>query len=224
MAQIRRSIFWAAHPFVVLVSFLFSVIHLGPPAWAKADGNTEPRQDEVTALIGELCENERFDHRISEELRRLQSGTQDLAQADPETIQDTISGKLLSPAPYLGPAAPGTMELVPLDELAPPPDVLLRQQPGAQMQQQPSSSAQSQQAYISKEPPDWVGGRAGATAAGGVGDGGGVRTPTSAQPQLRPGATAQPQQAIRFAPVTPAGQPQNQPALKVQPKQAPLRK
>ncbi len=90
MAQIRRSIFWAAHPFVVLVSFLFSVIHFGPPAWAKTDGNTEPRQDEVTALIGELCENERFEHCLGEELQRL-------VQAAPEPELAPLNQ--LAPAP-----------------------------------------------------------------------------------------------------------------------------
>ncbi len=167
MAQIRRSIFWAAHPFVVLVSFLFSVIHLAPPAWAMTDGNTEPRQDEVTALIGELCENERFEHCLGEELQRL-------AQTAPEP------------------------ELAPLNQLAPPPDVLLRQQPGAQTQQQPGGATQPQQAVISDS--DWT-----------------PPQSTSAQPQSRPGATAQPQQALIVYPL----QPQNQPALQVQPKQMP---
>lgn len=177
MAQIRRSIFWAAHPFVVLVSFLFSVIHLAPPAWAMTDGNTEPRQDEVTALIGELCENERFEHCLGEELQRL-------VQAAPEP------------------------ELAPLNQLAPPPDVLLRQQPGAQTQQQPGGATQPQQALIVDS--TWL-------------------TPpksTSAQPQSRPGATAQPQNqpALQVQPKQMPGLSQSQPALKVQPRQALLQK
>ena len=94
------------------------MIHLAPPAWTMTDSNAEPRHDELTALIGELSESERFDHRLSEEFRRLQSGTQDLAQAAPET-----------------------MELAPLDKLAPPPDVLLQQAPGATAQPQQAGTA-----------------------------------------------------------------------------------
>ncbi len=117
MAQIRRSFSWAAYPFVVLTSFLFSMIHLAPPAWTKTHGATDVplggfSGPELTGLIGELCENELFDHRLSEEHRRLQSGTQDLAQAAPETIQNTAGMTALPPAPYLGPAAPSRQQKV----------------------------------------------------------------------------------------------------------------
>ncbi len=113
MAQIRRSISWAAYPFVVLTSFLFSMIHLAPPAWTKTHGATDVplggfSGPELTGLIGELCENELFDHRLSEEHRRLQSGTLDLAQVAPESIQNTAGMTALPPAPYRGPAAPET--------------------------------------------------------------------------------------------------------------------
>ena len=162
--------FWAAYPFAVLLSFLFSVIHLAPPAWAKADRNTEPRHDELTALIDELCESEGFDHRLGEEFRRLQSGTQDLAQTAPET-----------------------MELVPLDELVPTPDMLLQQTPGGQTQQ----PGQPQQApKISND--------------------GSERklTPVQTQPgaMAQPGAKVQPQRA-------PAVQPQQIQSQQIQPQQ-----
>ena len=144
MAQIRISISWAAYPFVVLTSFLFSMIHLAPPAWTKTHGATDVplggfSGPELTGLIGELCENELFDHRLSEEHRRLQSGTLDLAQVAPESIQNTAGMTALPPEPYLGPAAPETMELVPLDELVPTPDVLLQQTPKVRTLQAPSA-------------------------------------------------------------------------------------
>ncbi len=155
MAQIRRSISWAAYPFVVLTSFLFSMIHLAPPAWTKTHGATDVplggfSGPELTGLIGELCENELFDHRLSEEHRRLQSGTLDLAQVAPETKLNTPGMTALPPAPYLGPAAPETMELAPLDELAPPSDVLLQQTPGATAQPQPSTKVQPNKVLLKK--------------------------------------------------------------------------
>ena len=136
MARIRRSISWAAHPFVALIAFLFSMIHLAPPAWTMTDGNAEPRHDELTALIGDLCENERFDRCLREELHWLQGDILDLAQAAPDTIQGTITSDLAPSAPYRGVALPETMELAPLNELAPAPDVLLQQQPGGAGQPQ----------------------------------------------------------------------------------------
>ena len=45
----------------------------------------------------------------------------------------------LPPAPYLGPAAPDTIELAPLDELVPTPDVLLQQTPKVRTLQAPSA-------------------------------------------------------------------------------------
>ena len=152
------------------------MIHLAPPAWTMTDSNAEPRHDELTALIGELCENELFDHCLREELHWLQGDILDLAQAAPDTIQGTINSDLAPLAPYRGVALPEAMELAPLNELAPAPDVLLQQQPGG--------AGQPQQAYISD---DWQ-----------------WRKSTKALPQARPGAaSAQPQAIVWWSPSRP---------------------
>ena len=117
MANVRRSIFWATRSLGVLVISLFSVMHLTPPAWAKAVGDKD-RQTindvELTSLIADLGQNVWFDDRLEDELQRLRgtaATSQNLAQTAPQP-NDSI--ELLTP-----------------EQLAPPANVLMPQAPNA---------------------------------------------------------------------------------------------
>ncbi len=115
MARIRRTAFWAVRLLGVLAISLFTVMHLTPPAWAKAVGDKDRQTDnineeELTSLIADLG--------VEEELQRL-SGT-------------AATSQNLAQAPQPG----DSIELLPLKDLAPPADVLM-QAPNLRTQQAP---------------------------------------------------------------------------------------